>query len=325
MTLRRSLVVALSLSALFAFAPGTATAQSASDAERAGKLFTEASALAAASKYDEACPKFEESQRLDGGLGTQFNLALCFEKLGKLGSAWRNYRDVARLGRQTGKTGREEAARQKMEQLRRRVSRLLLASRDPDVTLKVDGQAVDRDSWSFYAVDAGEHLIEASAPAKTTWKQRVTVAGVGPNGEGVEHAIAIPALETAAGQTRVVTVTKDSSNPKRTLGFVLGGVGVVGLGAGLVTGIALLNDRSIADDRCQPRCTDASARDAVATGKTLLPINVVAWAVGIAGVGVGSFLIFTSGGEKDKATSTSASVAPLLGPDGGGASVMGRF
>ncbi len=317
-SLRRILAIAAVLAAM---SPRAASAQSAADADRAEKLFTEASALAAAGKYAEACPMLEESQHLDGGLGTQYNLALCFEKLGKLGSAWRNYRGVARLAHQTGKTGREEVALQKMEQLRRQVPHLAITARDPDVTLKVDGDRVDRDAWGFYAVDPGEHVVEATAPAKQPWKLRLTVEGARSGGEGTETTLVVPPLQAAAGETRVVTVTKETTNPRRTLGLVIGSVGIVGLGAGLVTGIALLNDKSIADDRCRPVCGDPSARDAVATGKTLIPINVIAWGVGIAGVAAGAFLLLTSHSTRK----TTASVAPLLGPDFGGASVTGRF
>lgn len=312
----RHLLVMAATSLVLA-SPLSARAQSAADADRAAKLFTEASTLAAAGKYAEACPKFEESQRLDGGLGTQFNLALCFEKLGKPGSAWRNYRSVARLAHQTGKAGREQAAQQKMDQLRARVPHLVLTVHDADTTLKVDGEPVDREAWAFYAVDPGEHTVEATAPTKKTWQTRVTIENAGAEGR-----VAVPALEAAVGKTRVVTVTKEASNPKRTLGFVIGGIGLVGLGTGLVTGIALLNDRAIADERCQPQCTDPSARDAVATGKTLIPINVIAWAVGIVGVGAGTFLIVTSGNDK---TTTTASIRPFFGADSGGASVSGRF
>src|SRR4051794_26237144 len=109
--LRRSAVLATALAVM---SPLSAAAQNRDDAERAERLFGEASALAAQGKFAEACPKFEASQRLDGGLGTQFNLALCFEKLGKPGSAWRNYRAVSQLARQTGKKDREDAALQKM-------------------------------------------------------------------------------------------------------------------------------------------------------------------------------------------------------------------
>jgi hypothetical protein len=183
------------------------------------------------------------------------------------------------------------------------------------------GDRVDRDAWSFYAVDPGEHVIEATAPAKQGWKLRLTVESARADGEGIEMPLVIPALQAAAGETRVVTVTKETTNPRRTLGLVIGSVGIVGLGAGLVTGIALLNDKSIAEDRCRPVCGDPSARDAVATGETLIPINVIAWGVGIAGVSAGAFLLLTSRNTRK----TSARVAPLLGPDFGGASVAGRF
>jgi hypothetical protein len=76
----------MALSALvLAGAPRGAFAQTAADTDRAERLFAEASALVAAGKYAEACPRFEESERLDGALGTHYNLALCFEKIGKLG------------------------------------------------------------------------------------------------------------------------------------------------------------------------------------------------------------------------------------------------
>ncbi len=288
--------------------PGMAAAQSAGDADRAEKLFTEASALAAAGNYAEACPKFEESERLDGALGTQFNLALCFEKIGKLGSAWRNFRAVERLAHQTMKTGREGAAHQKLEQLRPRVPHLVIAARDSDVTVKVDGELVERDVWSFYAVDPGEHVLEATAPARTSWRTRLVLDEPAAGGARTEQKVAIPALVTAPGETRIVKVSTEITNPKRTLGFVVGSIGVAGIAVGVVTGIALLNDKSIADERCTPKCTDEAARSAVATGKTLIPINVVAWGVGIVGVGVGAFLLFTAGAGKSSAAASLASL-----------------
>ena len=316
-TVRRVAVLAAALVGLSA---RPAAAQSRADAERAEKLFTEASALAAAGRYAEACPRFKQSQRLDSGLGTQFNLALCFEKLGELGSAWMNYRGVARLAHQTGKRDREDAALQKMEQLKRRVSRLVITAHDPDTTVKVDGEPIDHDAWSFFAVDAGDHMVEGTAPAKRTWRKLVTFERA--TGDGQEKQVAIPALVAITPETRVVTVTQETSNPRRTLGFVIGGVGLVGLGAGLVTGIILLNEKSIAEDRCQPRCADQGARDAISTGKTLAPINVIAWGVGIAGVGIGGLLLLTSGSGS---SSTTARLSPTFGPGSGGANVVGPF
>ena len=318
--LRRLAIVA----AVFAASvPFSASAQTADETDRAEKLFAEAIALVKEGHYTDACPKFEESQHLDPGLGTQFNLALCFEKVGRLGSAWRSFVTVKRLAHESGKKGREEAALQKMEELRARVSHLVLTAPDADVTLKVDGQQVDREAWGFYAVDPGDHTVEATAPTKKSWQAVVTVAAA-TDSAGTEVGVDVPPL-VATAQTHEVTVTKETSNAKRTIGFAVGGVGIVGIAVAAVTGIAVLNDHAIAESRCTgglpPACRDQGARDAVSTGKTLLVVNAVAWGMGIVGLGMGSFLVLTSGTKKP----ATAQLAPLVGRDLGGMSMVGRF
>ena len=54
---------------------------------RADRLFGEAMALIEQGNYRDACPRLDESQRLDPGLGTQYNLALCEVRIGKHASA----------------------------------------------------------------------------------------------------------------------------------------------------------------------------------------------------------------------------------------------
>ena len=142
------------------------------------------------------------------------------------------------------------------------------------------------------------------------------------NGLGLERRVAIPRLAAAVGKTQVVTVERETSNGRRTAGFVVGGIGLAGVAAAVVTGIVILNDKAIGDDRCQPTCSDASARSAVATGKTLIPINYAAFGVAVLGVGIGSYLVLTS---SPKPGSGAAWLSPQVGPDGGGASVVGRF
>lgn len=297
------------------------------DTARAARLFDEAMSLAAAGQFKEACPKFEESQRLDPGLGTQFNLALCFEKEGRLGSAWRTYASVKRLAHETGKEGPEDSARQKMKELRPRVPYLVLSASttDPDVTLKVDGQRVERETWSFYAIDRGEHLVEATAPAKEPWQQVVTVPEATEDPTGVELEVQVPPLVLT--KARVVTVTKETPNTRRTVGYALGVVGVAGIGAAVVSGIVILHDYAVAKDDCTVKdgdvykCKDTSARDAISNGKTLIAVNYAAWGVGLVGLGVGSYLLLTSGPKKPPA----AVVTPIVGPSAGGVSVVGRF
>jgi tetratricopeptide (TPR) repeat protein len=63
-------------------------------AEVADVLFNDARAAMAVKKFDVACEKFRESNRLDPAVGTLFNLANCEAQRGQLVTAWTLYRQV---------------------------------------------------------------------------------------------------------------------------------------------------------------------------------------------------------------------------------------
>src|SRR5437762_4686516 len=115
--------------ALGAFvAPRGAWGQSGETSRTAAEtLFIEAKKLMEAKRFDEACPKFADSQRLDPGVGTLLNLALCYERQGKVASAWSTYRDAASAARTAGQADRENMARQRASALEPRLSRLTVA------------------------------------------------------------------------------------------------------------------------------------------------------------------------------------------------------
>jgi hypothetical protein len=285
-------LLAVTTFALLLLRAADANAQSASDPD---KLFADGLTLLGEERFDEALRKLEEAQALDPGIGTQFNIALCYEKLGKLGTAWRHYLAVQQLAHASGKAPREENARLKLEELRPRLSVLAFTMEDAaGATLKVDGATVPAGEWASYPVDPGPHRIDVEATARKPWTQ--TLEAPAPGGR---LEIKVPALESSK-ETEVVTVTKETTNGRRTLGFILGGVGIAGLVTATVTGILILGDKSTADEVCRPKCLNAdgtlnkSAVDDVNQGKTLVPINFVAWGVGLVGVGVGTYLLLTS-------------------------------
>jgi hypothetical protein len=300
-----------------AFMLVASTAQAQAQAGDPEALFAEATALADQQKYAEALPKFEAAQRLDPGIGTQFNIGVCNQKLGKLATAWRAFEEVEAAARAAGKNQRREAARARLDALRPRLSVLRVRSDEPEeVLLKIDGVIVPKASWQFWPVDPGDHKIEASAPAKNSWV-RATRAPA----EGQTEDLVVPRLAVAEGKTTVVSVT----DKRRTVGYVLGGVGVLGVAASVVTGLMLLDAQSTADERCTPRCVDSSGKfdqtgaDAVSRGTTLLPINAIAWGVAAAGLGAGAYLILKSG------KSVSASLGPSVSANTGGLSAFGSF
>src|SRR6266498_2939701 len=85
-------------------------------------------------KFAEACPKLGESQRLDPGVGTQFHLADCYERIGQTASAWAGFLEAASGAKALGQTEREKVARERAAALAPRLSKLtIVAARAADV------------------------------------------------------------------------------------------------------------------------------------------------------------------------------------------------
>jgi hypothetical protein len=281
------------------------------------ELFREGLALMGDEKFAEALAKLEAAEALDPGIGTQFNIGICYEKLGKLGTAYRNFASVQQLAHASGKTAREENARLRLEELRPRLSvvALTLTETATDTTLKVDDVVVPRSDWASYPIDPGTHKVDAVAPERRPWTAPFAAPAPGQRLE-----IKVPVLASSK-QTNVVTVTRETTNGRRTLGFILGGVGVAGVVAATVTGILLLSDKATADRLCNPHCLNADGTlnqhgvDTVDQGKTLLPINAVAWGVAAAGLGAGAYLILTS----------TKKVSPMLGDHATGLMLSGSL
>ncbi|WP_437939271.1 hypothetical protein [Sorangium sp. So ce341] len=122
----------------------------AADTATAQALFDDAKKLMAAGKYAEACPKLEESQSLAPGLGTQLNLALCYENLGRTASAWSLYLEVAGGARAANQLDREKVARQQAAALEGKLSCLTITVSEPPegIEVKRDGKPIGRVQWA---------------------------------------------------------------------------------------------------------------------------------------------------------------------------------
>ena len=151
---------------------GLASADKESKA-RADKLFEDGRKYLAAKEYALACTAFEQSQAADPAIGTQLNIALCYEEWGKLASAYKAYVEAERLAK-AKKDNRSKHAKKKMTELEPKLGRLRVsipASADPYSIFLFDGKETTRESLvEEQLLDAGAHTVEvrvAGAPPST--------------------------------------------------------------------------------------------------------------------------------------------------------------
>ena len=128
-------------------------------------LFKQGRALVSEGKYAEACPKFEESLRLEVGVGTQFNLADCWEHIGKPASAQKLFLGAAASAKAAGQTDREQVLRERAAALEPRISKLVIEVLDenPKLSIKRDQLPLEAEQIGKAEAEAGRGYWRASA------------------------------------------------------------------------------------------------------------------------------------------------------------------
>jgi hypothetical protein len=264
----------------------------AADSAAAQALFEEGKRLMGAEQFSAACAKFEESQRLDPGVGTLFNLADCHERVGRTASAWGEFTEVAALSKTAGQTAREDVARQRAAALEPKLNRVLVRAPSPAPGLEIrrDESVVGAGQLGArLPIDPGEHTFRASAPGKKPWSSTVTVAPGTPL-----VVVEIPPLVDAPSPDPTGASPPADGSSQRTLGFVAGGVGVAAWIVGTSAAIVSMSKKSASNDANDGGCDDSNfcntskgveQRDGAITAGNVATVGFVAGAVlGAAGL-----------------------------------------
>lgn len=329
------------------------------DPAAAQALFDQARELSRQGKFAEACPKFQESNRLDPGIGTQFNLADCYEQSGRVASAWAAFLEVASQARATGQSEREKAATKRAEKLQARLPRLVInvpeASKTPGLEIRRNGMLVGSAQWGTpVAVDPGEIELTASAPGKQTLRQTLRAeeaktanyslpalaqgeaAATPPVGAAAPAPAAVPSpAAPPASASAPLAPASDTAAPQggRNTAIVLGlaGVGVVGVGIGTVFAVMAKGkyDESKEKDcdlddvnSCGPLGVELR-NDARSKGD-IATVSLIVGGAALAGAGI-VWLASGSSDAKRSASATRLRATPAVGPNLAALFVQGRF
>jgi hypothetical protein len=324
------------LVAVIAASSAVARAQSSGDPVAAQALFDAAKRLVNEGKFAEACPKLEESQRLDPAIGTHYALAECYEKAGRLASAWVAYLDVASESAAQSRPDREKFAKARAAAIAQRVSRLTVnvpaGSRAPGLQILRDGKAVREAEWGVpVPVDPGRHVVTATAPGKAPFE-----AAVVAREDGATLAVDLPPLTDApnapvapAGNAPAPDVSTPGGEERhglgtqRVLAIAAGAVGLAGVAVGTVFGVEALSKHSATQQECQGNVCSSSGLQDVDSGKSAGNVSTVAFSVGAAALVGGAVLWLTA--PSGRSSTGSLRAAPMVARDGAGITIQGGW
>jgi len=323
------------------------------DPAAAQALFDQARELSRQGKFAEACPKLQESNRLDPGIGTQFHLADCYEQSGRIASAWAQFLDVASQARASSQLDREKAATNRAQKLEPRLPRLLVnvpeGSKTPGLEIRRNGMLVGSAQWGVpLPVDPGEVELTASAPGKQTLRQTLRVE------EGKTASYNLPVLAqgdpaaappdagapapppAAAPAPLAPTPVAPPDAPAAKSGgnapliLTLAGVGVVGIGVGTVFALTAKTKYNESKAECDPEDLNSCSPTGVtlrndARGKgDIASVGFIVGGVALAGAGI-VWLASGSSSEKKSAATAHVRATPAIGPNLAALFVQGRF
>jgi hypothetical protein len=297
-----------------------ASAARAGDGGAAQALFDKGVADLEAGRPETACPAFTESQRLDPRPGTLFALADCEAALGKIASALGHYHEylgwVSRLADddRARHAERVELARAQVEALQSKVPTLVLAlsaSAPAGTVIERDGVVLQGAALGVaLPIDPGEHVVVTRTPGQP--EERLTLSIAAGDAKRLELPFRpAPPPSTAPAPAPVVEPTArppepqappsdDGGDSQRTLGYVAGGVGLVGLVVGSVTGLLVLDRKATVDAECVNHACTKEGKQAADSGQSLAAVSTIAFGVGLAGLATGVTLVLTAPGDQKR-------------------------
>jgi hypothetical protein len=119
-----------------------------------------------------------------------------------------------------------------------------------------------------------------------------------------------------------------SGGSSKTGGYVVGAIGLVGLGVGTYFGLDSLSKRKQSDDICgatSSTCTSQEGIDLEKQGKTSAWISNIGFGLGLVGVGVGTYLLVRKDSSSSAVSSAGTRFTPVVGAGYGGLSLNGRW
>lgn len=265
-------------------------------------------------RFVTACPALRKSYRAEPRAATLFYLAECEQGAGRLATAAATYDEyLERFDRlsateQKQETDRENLASSRREALEKDLPfvKLSIPASAPDGTRVTripqgGGEPVVVALNVPLPLDPGEHVISTEAPGRPRLDKRFFIQ----KGErkNITLDLSPPTVESAkqvrfgaplAPVPSFLPPLNPGISARRVMAYTLGGIGVAGVLAGVVTGaVTLAQKRTITENCTELKLCNPAGESAKNTAKTLGIVSTASFIVGAAGLATGVVLYFT--------------------------------
>ncbi|MBS2017926.1 MAG: hypothetical protein JST00_33935 [Deltaproteobacteria bacterium] len=276
------------------------------DKALAEALFDQGVAAMKQGQNAEACPKLAESQRLDPAPGTLLYLADCYEKVGKLATAWATFREAAASAHAGNQPAREELGNRRAALLAKELPYVTVAapSAASGTEIRLDDTPLRTALWGTEVpVDPGSHAIHASGAGLVPWSTTINV------GRGEHVRVDVPVLAREAGGQAPAAVSPPSepttSPPpevhepgrrswQRPAGLVIGAVGLVAIGVGSVFGARAFSKWGDAEPLCPNDLCTPEGRELADSASSAAGLSTGMFVAGAVLATTGAVLFFTA-------------------------------
>lgn len=315
--------------------------------EKAESLFKQGKKAMGEKRYADACEAFEESYKLDPGIGAELNVAKCYEEWGKIGRAFTAYQLAEKLAKDASDP-RVDKIHELVQTLDTQVPRLTIKvpkDAPKDLTVTLDAKPITIFGESF-VVDPGPHTIEYGVGDQK--KQKIV-----PMDRGAENEVSLEITDrmveaskggattepTGGGKKQPKTVkaeTKPAPGRNMRIGAIaLGGAGVLAIG---VSSVMTLSARGKYNDALDMYCGGMPhgcdsmglqiTHDARSTANTATVIFLLGTAA--VGGGIALYLLAPKGpaastGESTDDDQASRYLVPSITSTGAGLVYGGRY
>jgi len=306
----------------------------AGDPALAEALYQEGKRLAGEGNWAAACPKFEASYQADKTLGTLLNLADCREHLGQIATSWADWNEAIERAKASS-DDRLEYITGRRDKLTPRLPKLEIVVTRPAQGLDVyrDGVRVEPGAYnSPLPVDPGMHEVAVRRGAAVL-DRRPAAAGEGATVRVELDLAAIdqaqPASSAGAAGSFRASTADSPGRSQRTIGFVVGGVGVAALVTAGAFGLVAISNKDDADspDQCFNKYCSASGFENAERADKFAQLSQWVGLGGLIATAAGATLVLTapSAPERTAGGASRIGIAATVGRSGGGLIVTGRL